>query len=81
MRFGETYSTVSYSMVSFRQMAKILSGELRLLAEAGVAAQFVRELGEKTWRELSKLALTDIRLALRAFAPRGRRFRFGSGPL
>jgi len=49
-------------------MAKILSGELRLLAEAGVAAQFVRELGEKTWRELSKLALTDIRLALRAFA-------------
>ncbi len=64
----ENYSTVSYSMVSFRQMAKILSGELRLLAEAGVAAQFVRELGEKTWRELSKLALTDIRLALRAFA-------------
>ena len=64
----ETYSTVSYSMVSFRQMAKILSGELRLLAEAGVAAQFVRELGEKTWRELSRLALTDIRLALRAFA-------------
>ena len=45
-----------------------LSGELRLLAEAGVAAQFVRELGEKTWRELSRLALTDIRLALRAFA-------------
>ena len=64
----ENYSTVSYSMVSFRQMAKILSGELRLLAEAGVASQLARELGTNTWVELSRVAMTDIRLALRAFA-------------
>lgn len=64
----ENYSTVSYSMVSFRQMAKILSGELRLLAEAGVGAQLARELGKDTWNELSRVAMTDIRLALRAFA-------------
>ena len=64
----ESYSKVSYSMVSFRQMAKILSGELRLLAEAGVASQLARELGANTWVELSRVAMTDIRLALRAFA-------------
>lgn len=64
----ESYSTVSYSMVSFRQMAKILSGELRLLAEAGVAAELSRELGAETWDEFSRVAMTDIRLALRAFA-------------
>jgi phosphate:Na+ symporter len=75
----ETYSTVSYSMVSFRQMAKILSGELRLLAEAGVASQFVRELGKKTWEELSRLALNDIRLALRAFALADVDFAAGAG--
>ncbi|TDY61699.1 Na/Pi-cotransporter [Aminivibrio pyruvatiphilus] len=64
----ENYSTVSYSMVSFRQMAKILSGELRLLAEAGVGGQLARELGKTTWDELTRVAMTDIRLALRAFA-------------
>ncbi len=64
----ENYSTVSYSMVSFRQMAKILSGELRLLAEAGVGNLLARELGKETWNELSRVAMTDIRLALRAFA-------------
>ena len=64
----ESYSTVSYSMVSFRQMAKILSGELRLLAEAGVGDQLAREIGQEMWGELSRTALTDIRIALRAFA-------------
>ncbi len=64
----ENYSTVSYSMVSFRQMAKILSGELRLLAEAEVGGQLARELGKTTWDELTRVAMTDIRLALRAFA-------------
>ena len=64
----ESYSTVSYSMVSFRQMAKILSGELRLLAEAGVADQLAKEVGQEMWDELSRTALTDIRISLRAFA-------------
>ena len=55
-------------MVSFRQMAKILSGELRLLAEAGVADQLAKEVGQEMWDELSRTALTDIRISLRAFA-------------
>ena len=63
-----TYSSVSYSVVSFRQMSKILTGELRLLSEAGVAEQFAREMGEDTWKKLAFLALTNIRMALRAFA-------------
>ncbi|MFA7621793.1 MAG: Na/Pi symporter [Aminobacteriaceae bacterium] len=62
------YSSVSYSVLSFRQMSKILMGELRLLAEAGVAEQFKRELGDDTWREFSSLVLTNVRYALRAFA-------------
>lgn len=64
----ESYSTVSYSMVSFRQMAKILTGELRLLAEAGVAEQLAKEVGDEMWEELSRTALTHIRISLRAFA-------------
>ncbi|MDI9369858.1 MAG: Na/Pi cotransporter family protein [Synergistaceae bacterium] len=62
------YSSVSYSVLSFRQMAKILMGELRLLAEAGVAEQFKRELGDDTWKEFSSLVLINVRYALRAFA-------------
>jgi phosphate:Na+ symporter len=64
----ESYATVSYSMLAFRQMARILSGNLKRMDEEGTIALFRREVGEDTWEELSCLASTNIRLALRAFA-------------
>jgi phosphate:Na+ symporter len=67
-RMRESYATVSYSMLAFRQMARILSGDLRRMAEQGTMALFRREVGEETWEALTRLAHTNIRLALRAFA-------------
>ena len=67
-RMRESYATVSYSMLAFRRMARILSGDLRRMAEEGTMALFRREVGEETWEALTRLAHTNIRLALRAFA-------------
>ena len=62
------YRTISYAVMSIREVSRIVTGRFRLILEEAETANLPREVGPRDWGRLSDAILDTVRDALHAFA-------------
>lgn len=62
------YRTISYAMVSIREVTRIITGRFRTTIEETGLFNLSREMGREGWKRMSRAILETVRDGLHAFA-------------